>query len=150
MCVCKARRLHRAGNWIKGSKAMDETNALIAARRKVYRLVSWVILAVTLLVLAVVGLVLPLFYLPHQENIYRDMGRNLPMITQYIINYSNPAVCLLGTGFLGTALVVKEILAAPKVRFWINVVALLLLLIWGACYVCAVSLPMWDMMRVMQ
>ena len=129
---------------------MDEAEVVIAARRETYRVVSWVILAINLLVLVVVGLVLPLFYLPHQESIYRDMGTRLPIITQYIINYSNPAVCLLGTGFLGTVLVVKEILAAPKVRFWINVVALLLLLIWGACYVYAVSLPMWDMMRVMQ
>jgi len=129
---------------------MNETDAVIAARREVYRVVSWVILAINLLLLLVVGVGVPLFYLPHQERIYRDMGRNLPMITQYIINYSNPAVCLLGTGFLGTLLVVKEILAAPKVRFWVNVVTLLLLLIWGACYFYAVSLPMWEMMRGMQ
>jgi hypothetical protein len=129
---------------------MTETDATIAARRETYRVVSWVILAINLLLLVVVGLGVPSFYLPQQLKIYRDMGRALPMITQYVINYSNPAVCLLGTGFLGTALVVKEILAAPKVRFWINVVALLLLLIWGACYFYAVSLPMWEMMRAMQ
>jgi len=129
---------------------MDETDAVIAARREAYRVVSWVILAINLLLLVVVGLVLPLFYLPHKMSVYRDMGRRLPMITQYIINYSNPVLFLLGTGFIGTALVVKEILAAPKVRFWINVVTLLLLLIWGGCYFYAVSLPMWDMMRAMQ
>jgi hypothetical protein len=129
---------------------MNETDAVIAARREVYRVVSWVILAINLLLLVAVGLALPLLYLPHQIAIYRDTSRKLPIITQHIINYSNPAVCLLGTGFLGTLLVVKEILAAPKVRFWVNVVTLLLLLIWGACYFYAVSLPMWDMMRAMQ
>jgi hypothetical protein len=129
---------------------MNETDAVIAARREAYRVVSWVILAITLLLLVVVGLGLPLFYLPGYIKIYMDMGRKLPIITQYIINYSNPALCLLGTGFLGTLLVVKEILATPKVRFWINVVAMLLLLIWGVCCVFAISLPMWEMMRVMQ
>jgi type II secretory pathway component PulF len=129
---------------------MDEAEVVIAARRETYRVVSWVIFAVSLLLLVVVGLVLPLFYLPHQMAIYRDMGRKLPMITQYVINYSNPVIFLLGTGFLGTLLVVKEILAAPKARLWVNVVTLLLLLIWGACYFFAVSLPMWDMMQAMQ
>ena len=129
---------------------MDENNAVIAARREAYRVVSWVILAVNLLLLVVVGLGLPLFYLPRQMRIYMDMGNKLPMVTQYVITYSNPAVALLMAGFLGTLLVVKEILASPKVRLWVNVATLVLLLIWGICYVYAVSLPMWDMMRAMQ
>jgi type II secretory pathway component PulF len=129
---------------------MDEAEVVIAARRETYRVASWVIFAVVLLLLVVVGLGLPLFYLPRQMRIYRNMGRALPMITQYVITYSSPAVFLLGTGLLGTLLVVKEILAPPKARFWVNIVTLLLLLIWGVCYVYAVSRPMWDMMRVMQ
>jgi type II secretory pathway component PulF len=129
---------------------MNETDAVIAARREAYRVVSWVILAITLLLLVVVGLGLPLFYLPGYIKIYMDMGRKLPIITQYIINYSNPALCLLGTGFLGTLLVVKEILATPKVRLWTNVTALLLLLIWGVCYVYALYLPLQLANRALQ
>jgi hypothetical protein len=129
---------------------MDENNAAIAARREVYRVVSWVIFAIVLLVLAVVGLCIPLSYAPEQMRSYRVMGRALPTITRYIMQCWNPTIYLLGSGLLGTMLVVKEILAAPKVRFWVNVAALLLLLIWGACYFYAVSLPMWDMMRAMQ
>lgn len=124
---------------------MDETEVVIAARREVYRLVSWVILAVNLLILVVVGLGVSLIYTPGNLPSYVGMNNyELPIITQCAIVFSDPTVCRLIIGLLGTLLVLKEILAAPKVRFWINVVALLLLLIGGACYVYALSLPMWT------
>jgi len=129
---------------------MNETDDVIAARRKNYRTRSRVLLAIVLLLLAVLGVGLPLFYAPQLERIYADMGAALPTITQYAIDFSTPALSLLATGFLGTVLVVKEILAPPKVRYWVNVATLLLLLIWGICYVYAVSLPMRSMLRTMQ
>jgi succinate dehydrogenase hydrophobic anchor subunit len=129
---------------------MNETDVVIAARREVYRIVSWVILAINLLLLVVVGLALPLFYLPHQIRVYKDMGRMLPMITRFAIDFSTPVLCLLGTGLIGMLLVLKDFLAAPRVRFKINVVTLLLLLIWGVCYAFVIYLPMWGMMRAMQ
>jgi len=129
---------------------MNETASVVKARRKVYSNVSGVILTIVLLVLVVVGIVVPQFYMPQQVRIYSDMNMALPMLTQAIITYSNPMVLLLAAGLLGTVLVVKEILAPPKARFWVNVVTLLLLLIWGVCYVFAISLPMWSLLQAMQ
>ena len=120
-------------------------DAVIAARRGVYCLVSWVILAITLLVLALVGVGVSLIYAPGNLPSYLGMNNyELPIITRCAIVFSDSTVCRLIIGLLGTLLVLKEILAAPKVRFWINVVTLLLLLIGGACYVYALSLPMWT------
>lgn len=134
---------------------MNETDVAIVAKRKVYRARSRVLLVIVLLLLVVVGVILPLFYTPRLLRIYHDMGAALPTITQYVINCTQQVISfglylLLAIGFLGTILVVKEILAPPKVRYWVNVVTLLLLLIWGLCYVCVVSLPMWGMIRAMQ
>ena len=128
---------------------MNETDPVVAARREVYRTVSLVMLMIVLLVLVVVGAGLPLFYMPQQMAIYQDMRMALPVITQHLLSVE-PMLCLLAAGFLGTALVVKEILAPPKVRFWVNVVTLLLLLFWGGCYVYAIWLPMWSMLQAMQ
>ena len=78
------------------------------------------------------------------------MGRPLPTDTQYLITYSDPLIALLATGLIATALVVKEILASPRTRFWINICAIVILLIWGILYSFAAYLPMWSMLRAMQ
>lgn len=129
---------------------MNESDAVVKAKRKVYCIVSLVMFTINLLLLAVVGLGLPLFYAQKRIAFYQDMGMALPILTQAIITYCSPMILLLATGFLGTVLVVKEILAAPQARFWVNVVTLLLLVFWGISYVYAVSLPSWSALRVMQ
>lgn len=127
---------------------MNETDAVVEARREVYRTASLVMLIIILLVLAVVGLGLPLLYTSKRDAFYRSTSMSLPpIIRQGIITYCTPTILLLGTGLLGMVLVVKEILAAPKVRYWANVVMLVLLLIWGICCVYVTWQPaLWVLM----
>ncbi|MCP4594544.1 MAG: hypothetical protein GY842_27750 [bacterium] len=134
---------------------MIEAQALAEAKRETYRTRSRGLLVVVLLLLAAFGVVLPLFLTPYLVRYYGDMAVAMPAITQYAIVYSQQAVAsgtviFLGTGFLGTVLVVKEILAGPKVRYWVNIVTLLLLLISGICYACALLLPIWYVLHATQ
>ena len=125
---------------------MDEAEVVIVARRRAYRTTSLALLIVVLLVLLVAGVVLPLFWLPVYANHYRwGTVRALPWITDIILFHSYDWLYLMVTGFCGTVLAVKEILAAPIVRFWTNFIALVLLLIWTACYVVGVAWPVWKM-----
>jgi len=127
---------------------MNETNAVVKARRQVYRTVSWVMLSIVLLVLVVVGVFVPRFYIPQRWPWHSNMVVELPAITEAIIEYCSPRILLLATGFLAMVLIVKEILAPPTMRFWVNLVTLLLLLMWSACYVYAMSVPMHIVVQI--
>ncbi len=129
---------------------MNETDVITPVRGEVYRIVSLVMLNIVLMVLVVVGLGLPLFYAPKQIAVYQDMGMALPTITRVILTYCNPMIIFMAAGLLGTLLVVKEILTPPKVRVWLNVLALILIVFWGVTYVYAISVPMWSALQAMQ
>ncbi len=129
---------------------MIEAQALAEARKSVYRAASWVMLAAVLLALIAAGAVLPAtlgvsFIAP-----LSDMGRALPGVTQLLVEYCGQRNLLLAAGLIGVVLVVKEVLAAPKVRFWVNVVALLVLVAWMCAYVVTISLPWWQMLQPLQ
>ncbi len=129
---------------------MSDSNPIAETKPKNYRTKSKVLLVIVLLLLAVVGVGLPFFYAPHVVRIYSDMASALPTITLLVIEGTHQVMpfgiyLVLAIGFLGTMLVVKEILAPPKARYWTNLITLLLLLIWGACYTYAISLPMLSM-----
>ena len=129
---------------------MNDTDIVTPVRGEVYRIVSLVMLNIVLMVLVVVGLGLPLFYAPKQIAVYEDMGLALPTITRVILTYCNPMILVMASGLLGTLLVVKEILTPPKVRVWINVFGLMLLVFWGIIYIYAISVPMWSALQAMQ
>jgi type II secretory pathway component PulF len=129
---------------------MDGTETAYVTHRGVYQVTSLVLLVIVLVILAVVGIAMPVFWLPWLVYVYKDMGRELPKATQILIDCSRPLTAFLATGLLAAALILKEIFAAPKVRFWINLCALLALLAWGAFYFWVAHLPMWDMLRAMQ
>jgi len=127
---------------------MDETDATIAARRETYRIVSWVILAINLLLLVVIGLVLP-GAIAAFRLVFYDMGRALPTATQVLMDLTTPMIHA-GVGLILLVLTVKEVFAPPKLRFWLNVVNLLALLLWEAFCVAALFLPMLSTIHAMQ
>jgi hypothetical protein len=84
------------------------------------------------------------------RRLFMDLGAALPKLTAWLLLVPQ-AGYLAAIGLFGVALVVKEVaIRRPEIRLWINLAALLLIVLAAGLWTAAVILPMMQTFSALQ